>query len=184
MTLVVPCLDNIFMFCWLLHLQRLVRWNLFFWILVPLGRGEGVLCMRACVGMVCYHCIVHILNSSKNSIFFVSNSDLCRAMLPNYLRTYSSALCQIRALQKAFKKQNNGQSVPKILVWMHAFDWPKYTQNLHAILYVFCLLQWHVQCCADKPSWGHIPQHFATFEPWSRDFRRVTSTKGSQKLEF
>ena len=65
-------------------------------------RGErGV---RACVGMVCYHCIVHILNSSKNSIFFVSNSDLCRAMLPNYLRTYSSALCQIRALEKPFKK--------------------------------------------------------------------------------
>ena len=52
----------------------------------------------------------------KNSIFFVSNSDLCRAMLPNYLRTYSSALCQIRALEKAFKKQNNGQSVPKIWV--------------------------------------------------------------------
>ena len=65
------------------------------------------------MGMVCYHRIVHILNSSKNSIFFVSNSDLCRAMLPNYLRTYSSALCQIRALEKTFKKQNNGQSVPK-----------------------------------------------------------------------
>ena len=46
--------------------------------------GGGV---RACVGVVCYHCIVHILNSSKNSIFFVANSDLCRAMLPNYLRT-------------------------------------------------------------------------------------------------
>ena len=65
----------------------------------------------ACVGMVCYHCIVHILNSSekpyflcKNPFFFVSNSDLCRAMLPNYLRTYSSALCQIRALKKQFKK--------------------------------------------------------------------------------
>ena len=72
--------------------------------------------VRACVGMVCYHCIVHILNSSKNSIFFVSNSDLCRAMLPNYLRTHSSALCQIRALEKTFKNQNNGQSVPKILV--------------------------------------------------------------------
>ena len=71
-----------------------------------------------CVGMVCYHCIVHILNSSKKSIaiFFVSSSDLCRGMLPNYLRTYSSAFCQIRALEKAFKKQNNGQSVPKILV--------------------------------------------------------------------
>ena len=76
-------------------------------------RGEGV---RACMGMVCYHCIVHLLNLRKNSIFFASNSDLRRAMLPNYLRTHSSALCQIRALEKAFKKQNNGQSVPKILV--------------------------------------------------------------------
>ena len=81
-------------------------------------RGEGG--VHACVGMVCYHCIVHILNSSKNSIFFdhdnVANTNLCRAMLPNYLRTYSSALCQIRALERAFKKQNNGQSVPKMLV--------------------------------------------------------------------
>ena len=78
-------------------------------------RGRGV-CL--CVSMVCYDWIVHILNSSKNSIFFVANSDLCRAMLPNYkyLRTYSSALCQIRALEKAFKKQNYGQSVLKILV--------------------------------------------------------------------
>ena len=62
-------------------------------------RGEGV---HVCVSMVCYHCIVHILNI-----------DLCRAILPNYLRTYSSALCQIRALEKTLKKQNNGQSVPK-----------------------------------------------------------------------
>ena len=28
--------------------------------------GEGV---GACVGMVCYHCIVHILNSSKKPYF-------------------------------------------------------------------------------------------------------------------
>ena len=75
-----------------------------FWILVPLA-GRGV---SSCVGMVCYHCIVHILNSSKNSIFFVSISDLCRAMLPNYLRTYSSALCQIRALETPFKKYKHG----------------------------------------------------------------------------
>ena len=31
----------------------------------PRGGGWGV---RACVGMVCYHFIVHKLNSSKNSI--------------------------------------------------------------------------------------------------------------------
>ena len=33
----------------------------------PRGGGGG----GSCVGVVCYHCIVHILNSSKNSIFFL-----------------------------------------------------------------------------------------------------------------
>ena len=68
-----------------------------FFILV--SRGEG--------GFVCawaWFVIIHILNSSKNPIFFVSNSDLCRATLLNYLRTYSSALCQFRALEKPFTK--------------------------------------------------------------------------------
>ena len=56
-----------------------------------------------CVGMVCYHCIVQILSSSnlQNSIFFVSNSDLCRAMVPDCLGTLSSTLCQISALKEA-----------------------------------------------------------------------------------
>ena len=54
-------------------------------------REEGGGC--ACMGMVCYHCIVHILNSSKNSIFFVSNSYLCRAMLPNYSILEDIFLC-------------------------------------------------------------------------------------------
>ena len=40
MTLVVLCLDNIFMVCRTLNLQKLVQQNLFFWILVPLG-GRG-----------------------------------------------------------------------------------------------------------------------------------------------
>ena len=80
----------------------------------PRGRGRGGF-MHVWPWFVII--IIHILNSSKNSIFFVSNSNLCRAMLPNYLRTYSSALCQIRALEKAFKKQNNGQNLPKILVF-------------------------------------------------------------------
>ena len=97
MTLVVPCLQKMFMVLLIFALGnfKIGATKTIFWILVPLGgEGEGV---RACVGMVCYHCIVHILNSStsKYSIFFVSKSDLCRAMLPNYLRIYSSALCQI-----------------------------------------------------------------------------------------
>ena len=104
MTLVVPCLHNMFM---VLLIFALGNFNIgatkpiFLDSGSPRGEGGGVC---ACVSIVCYHCIVHILNSSKNSIFFVSNSDLCRAMLPNYLRTYSSALCQIRALEKPFKK--------------------------------------------------------------------------------
>ena len=112
-TLFVPCFDNIFM---VLLISALATIGATKPIFLDSGspRGEGG--VRACVGMVWYHCIIHILNSSKNSIFFFSNSDLCRAMLPNYLKTYSSALCQIRLLEKAFKEQNNGQIVPKIWV--------------------------------------------------------------------
>ena len=99
MTLVVPYLDNIFIVL-LNQISELAKVGatkpVFLDSGSPRGGGGGV---RACMGMVCYHCIVHILNSRGNSIFFVSNSDLCRAMLPNYLRTYSSALCQIRALE-------------------------------------------------------------------------------------
>ena len=114
MTLVVPCLDNIFMVLLISALATIGATKpIFLDSGSPRGGGEGV---HACVGMVCYHWIVHILNSSQNSIFFASNSDLCRAMLPNYLRRYSSALCQIRTSEKSFKKQNNGQSVPKIWV--------------------------------------------------------------------
>ena len=115
MTLVVPCLDNMHIYGFA-DLCTCNNWcdETYFFGFWFLQGGRGV---RACVGMVCYHCIVHIyiciLNLSKNSIFFVSSNNLCRAMLPNYLRTYSSALCQIRALKKTFKKQNNAKVYPK-----------------------------------------------------------------------
>ena len=84
MRLVVPCLDNIFM---VLLISELAKIGATKPICLDSGSpGGGV---RACVGMVCYHCIVNILNSSKNSIFFVSNSDLCRAMLQDKLGTFS-----------------------------------------------------------------------------------------------
>ena len=105
-------------------------------------------------------------------------------MLPNYLRTYSSALCQIRALENAFKKKKNGQSVPKILV-LNACIWlakihSKFTCNTLHILPV-------TMTCAMLCWQTYLGMHslaFATFEPWRRHLRRVTSAKGSQKSEF
>ena len=133
MTLVVPCLHNMFMV--LLHFAlKNINIGATKPIFLDSGspRGEGGF-VRAWAWFVIIAQFIYYsqLNLSKNSIFFVSNSDLCRGMLPNYLRTYSSALCQIRALEKALKKQSNGQSVPKILVLMHSFDWPEQTLKIH-----------------------------------------------------
>ena len=64
MTLVVPCLDNIYGFL----ISELAKIGATKPIFLDSGspRGEGV---RVCVGMVCYHCIIHILNSSKKLNF-------------------------------------------------------------------------------------------------------------------
>ena len=66
MTLVVPCLDNIFM---VLLISELAKIGATKPILLDSGspRGEGG--DHACVGIVCYHCIVHILNSSTKLYF-------------------------------------------------------------------------------------------------------------------
>ena len=134
---------------------------------------------------------MHLIGQNKHSKFTCNTLRILPVTMTcavlcwqTYLGMYSSAFCHIWALKKAFKKQNNGQSVPKIWV-LSACIWlaRTNTQHLHAILYIFCLWQWLAQCCADKPPWGHIPQLFATFEPWRRHLRRVTSAKGSQKSE-
>ena len=69
MALVLPCLHNMFMV-----LLIFARGNFNIGAMKPIfldsgsPRGErGV--VHACVGMVCYHCIVHILNSSKKPYF-------------------------------------------------------------------------------------------------------------------
>ena len=71
MTLVVyiPRLDNIFMVLLIFTLGNFrfgATKPIFLDSGSPRGEGGGV---RACVGMVCYHCIVHILNSSKKTYF-------------------------------------------------------------------------------------------------------------------
>ena len=76
---IVPCLHNMFMVLLIFALGN-INIGATKPIFLDSGspRGEGGVCV--CVGIVCYHCIVHILNSTKNSIFFVSNSvcaELC-----------------------------------------------------------------------------------------------------------
>ena len=75
----VPCLNNIFMVLLISALANIGATKPVFLDSGSHRRGG----IRACVSMVCYHWIVHKLNSSKKSILFVSNSNLCRAILPN-----------------------------------------------------------------------------------------------------
>ena len=114
MTLVVPCLDNIFI---VLLISELAKIGAIKPMFLDSGSPRGFIHAWAWFVIIVY--FIYWIQV-KNFIFFVSNSDLCSAMLPNYLRTYSSTLCQIRALEKTLKKQNNGQSVPKSWFSMHA----------------------------------------------------------------
>ena len=70
MTLVVPCLHNMFMVLLIFALGnfKIGATKPIFLDSGSLGGGGGGF-VRACMGMVCYHCIVHILNSSKKLYF-------------------------------------------------------------------------------------------------------------------
>ena len=63
-TFVVPCLDNIFM---VLLISELAKIGATKPIFLDYGSPRGR--VRACIGMVCYHCIVHIQNSRKKLYF-------------------------------------------------------------------------------------------------------------------
>ena len=68
-TLVVPCLHNMFMVLLVSALGNIeidATKPIFLDSGSPRG-GGGAFCV--CVGMVCYHCIVHLLNSSKKPYF-------------------------------------------------------------------------------------------------------------------
>ena len=66
MTFVEPCLHNMFM---VLLIFALGNFDISATkpIFLDSGSPRGGVC--ACVGMVCYHYIVHILNSSKKTYF-------------------------------------------------------------------------------------------------------------------
>ena len=63
-TLVIPCLDNIFM---VLLISELAKIGAMKPIFLDSGSPRGG---YAGVGMVCYHCIVHILNS-RGKLYFL-----------------------------------------------------------------------------------------------------------------
>ena len=69
MTLFIPCLHNMFMVLLIFALGNITIGATkpsFLDSGSPQGGGGGV---RARVGMVCYHCMVHILNSIKKLYF-------------------------------------------------------------------------------------------------------------------
>ena len=101
----------------------------------------------------------------KNSIFFVTNSDLCRAMLPNYLRTYSSALCQIRAFEKAFKKQKQWQKHTKNLGFecMHLIGQNKHSKFTYNTLRILPVTMTCAVLC--QIVWEHFPQLCVKLQP-------------------
>ena len=126
--LVVPCLDNIFMVCWSLNLQKLVQRNLFFWILVLEG-GRGV---HTCVGMFCYHCIVHTLNSSKKLYFFFSLTAICAVLCCQTTCEHIPLLCaKLEPYRRHWRSKTMAKVFPKSWFWMHAFDWPEQTLKIH-----------------------------------------------------
>ena len=70
MTLVVPCLDNMFMVLLISELAKIGVTKHFFLDSASLGlEGVSVCVCLACVGMDFYHSIVHTLNSSKKLNF-------------------------------------------------------------------------------------------------------------------
>ena len=68
------CLDNIFTVLLISEVAKICATKpIFLDSGSPRGGGGGV---RACVGVVCYHCIVHVLNSSK-TLFSLSLTVIC-----------------------------------------------------------------------------------------------------------
>ena len=67
----------------------------------PRGGAGGGVC--ACMGMVCYHCIVHILNSSKKTLFSLSLTvicaELCCQTTSRHILLLCAKLINIRALE-------------------------------------------------------------------------------------
>ena len=128
-----------------------MQWNLFFWNLVSLRRGGSCMWVWGKLFM-CVYFTFYNTKSSKSTVFFPCNINLHRAMLSKYLGTYSSALCQIWALEKAFEERNKCQSYPKswVLGCMHLIGQNKQSTFRQCTVYLPCNKDLHVQSNAAK----------------------------------
>ena len=110
------------------------------------------------------------------SRYFSCNNDLCRAMLQDYLGTYSSAFCQLWAWKKAFEKSNKCQTQPKIWGLVLALDWLEQTVKMGcSILHGFPVRMTCAELCW-QISWEHFPQLCVKFEPWRRQLGTMFMT--------
>ena len=104
--------------------------NHLFFILVPKGGGGFV---HAYMGkaMLCYHCIIYIVNSSKKTLFSLSLTAICAELCFQTTGGHIPLLCtNLEPLRSHLRSKKMATVYPKSWFWMHAFDWPEQTLKI------------------------------------------------------
>ena len=79
--------------------------------------------------IICVKFTLYNTKSTKNSVFFHHNIDLCRAMLPNYLGHIPQLFAKFEPCRRQLRRETSAKVLLKPRFWMHAFDWPEQTVN-------------------------------------------------------
>ena len=114
------------------------------------------------------------------STYFSCNNDLCRAMLQDYLVTYSSDFCQLWARKRHLRRVTSAKRNQKYRVQMLAFDWLEQTvKSGCSILHIIfpARMTCAELCC--QITWEHFPQLCVKFELWRRQLGTLFMTSAS-----
>ena len=163
LTLVVPCLHNMFMVLLIFALGNIkigATKPIFFNFLVSLEGRRGRLC-------VCGHGLLSLHSSypkiQVKTLFSLALTAICAELCCQTTWGHIPLLCaKLQPLEKALKKQNNGQSVLRIWV-LNACIWlaRTNTQNLYAI-YTPCILP-VTMTCAVLCWWTYLGMYSSAF---------------------